>query len=631
MFIDNLIYKYIMHIAQTLKVLLLILVTHLSLVTSAVSQPSNPLPSHLAFQFSVQPGQTANQVIAHWQIAKGYYLYKDQFHVQIISPPQASLGIIHLPPAKTFEDQNLGKLKVYGNELKITIPWSNPGQEAIQLLVQFQGCAQWGFCYPPKRFKVSIPQKMTDQNITITPVTAISPLNNSHLPKALLQSPPLSEQQQATQALASHNIFMAMALFFGFGLLLAFTPCVLPMVPILSGIIVGHGKQLTTSKALGLSIAYVLGMALTFAIAGVIAGLAGSHLQSVMQAPAVLIVFSLFFVAMALSLFGFYDIQLPASWQQRIHHLSQKQQGGTYLGVVIMGVLSTLIVSPCITPPLVGALAYIGNTGNAVFGGTALFFMGLGMGLPLIIIGASLGKLLPKAGQWMNTVKNIFGVIMLGVALWMLERILPEALSLFLWACLLIISAVYMGAFSKTPKEGWGKLCKGAGIIAAVYGIVLMIGAAMGSQHPFQPLQGLSTHSAHNQSTGEPSVPQAMFTPVKTVAEVKHYLAQTKNSMVILDFYADWCISCKDMEVDIFENPKVLAQLKNVTLLRADISHSDLDDELLKAHFNVIAPPTLIFFNNKGQELRQLRVVGEISADEFLQKLNYVTPLSQNK
>jgi thiol:disulfide interchange protein DsbD len=437
---------------------------------------------------------------------------------------------------------------------------------------------------------------------------------------------PISEQDQIAARLAKVGLFGALALFFGLGLLLAFTPCVFPMIPILSGIIAGQGKDITTRQAFMLSLAYVLAMALTYAIVGVIAGLFGANLQAAFQTPWVLTLFAGIFVALALSMFGFYELQLPSALQTRLTELSNQQQGGTLIGAAIMGLLSALIVGPCVAPPLMGALIFIGKTGDAILGFFALLGLGLGMGAPLLLIGTSAGKLLPRAGAWMDAIKAVFGVLLLAVAVLLLERILPTAIALLLWGLLLIGSAVYLGALEPlpTPTNGWRKLWKGLGVALLIYGALMLAGAAAGGRDTLQPLRGLVTGRV---GAGSPA--HLEFKRIKSVADLERELAAAKaqGKPVMLDFYADWCVSCKEMERDTFLAPEVQAAMGRFVLLQADVTANDAEDKaLMQERFGLHGPPAMLFFDATGTERRGYRLVGFVPADEFSAHLRQIAP-----
>jgi len=432
----------------------------------------------------------------------------------------------------------------------------------------------------------------------------------------------VSEQDEITNALRSGNTLLTLAIFFGAGLLLAFTPCVFPMIPILSGIIVGQGKNITTRKAFYLSLVYVLAMAMTYTIVGILVGLSGENIQAWFQNPWIIGSFAIIFVALSFSMFGFYELQMPASIQGKLTSMSNSQQGGNIIGVAIMGFLSALIVGPCVTAPLVGALIYIAETGDAVLGGMALFSLSMGMGAPLLVIGASAGKFLPKAGAWMDAVKAVFGVLLLGLAIWLLERVSPAGFTMSLWAGLIIVSAIYMGAIDglKEGSSGWKKLWKGLGVLLLIYGIIILLGLASGNRNVFQPLKGLNVSSGS--FSGEAAQAEHLsFIQIKGVDGFNAELNKAKaaGKTVMLDFYADWCVSCKEMEALTFADPAVKKALEGVVLLQADVTPNDDKDTELYKHFGIIGPPSIMFFGADGIERKNYRIVGYKAADEFSQ------------
>ncbi len=555
-----------------------------------------------------------NTIVARWDITPGHYLYKDKFNFSLEDADGITLGQPQLPKGEEKDDEFFGLIEVYHHPIDVTLPLLRENLDATEVTLQlkFQGCADIGICYPPqkKSLTIALPAGLaagsTDSAGTadaVTPTTVSRP------------AAPLSEQDSLAASLATGNTFTTIALFFGMGLLLAFTPCVFPMIPILSSIIVGQGEGLTTRKAFTLSLVYVLAMALTYTVAGVIAGLFGANLQAAFQNPWILSSFAAVFVVLSFSMFGFFELQLPSSLQSKLTEVSNKQQGGTLAGVAIMGLLSALIVGPCVAPPLMGALIYIGQTGDAVLGGLALFALSLGMGAPLLAIGVSAGKFLPRAGGWMDAVKAVFGVLLLAVAIWMLERILPATITLLLWALLAIISAVYMGAIDaiKEGASGWYKLWKGLGLVLLIYGGLMLIGLAGGSTDPLQPLKGLAV------SAGSAEQQHLQFKKIKTVADLEREIkaASAAGKTVMLDFYADWCVSCKEFDKYVFSNPQVLATLSNTVSLQADVTANDEADQALLKKFGLIGPPGIIFYNLAGDELVDFRVVGYMEASDF--------------
>lgn len=553
---------------------------------------------------------TGNTIRAHWDILDGYYLYRDKFVFTLEDADGVSIGKITLPPGETKVDESFGEMVVYHNEVDILIPLNRTQLDPtpITLVAKYQGCAEKGFCYAPQRqsMPLSLPKGEATAAALPTPGDASG-----------AETGMVSEQDRIAGSLASGNFPLTVITFFGFGLLLAFTPCVFPMIPILSSIIVGQGDTITTRKAFTMSLVYVLAMAMTYTIAGVIAGLFGENLQAAFQNTWILATFSAVFVALALSMFGFYDLQMPTVLQSKLTDISNRQKGGSLTGVAIMGFLSALIVGPCVAAPLAGALIYIGQTGDAMLGGLALFALSLGMGAPLLAIGTSAGKLLPKAGIWMDIIKAVFGVMMLAVAIWMIERIAPAAVSMSLWAGLLIVSAIYMGAIDPlgdTPS-GWRKLWKGIGMVMLVYGALILIGVASGGKDVLQPLEGLSLGS----SAGGVPHEELEFRQIKGLTGLDRELLAAGNAgkMVMLDFYADWCVSCKEMEKYTFSDPGVVATLKSVVLLQADVTNNDDIDKALLSKFGIPGPPSILFFDRNGHEKRGFRLVGFLGPEKF--------------
>lgn len=567
------------------------------------------LPAGQAFQFFAEV-KDADTLALSWRIAEGYYLYREKFKFELLDSPGVRLGNIDPPHGQPMEDEAFGHVEVFHEQVAFNLPLlrDQPGAVTLRLQAGFQGCAERGVCYPPMQQTITLELPAT----TATPGRAT--------PAAV--TTPTSEQDRIAQTLKGGSWWLIIATFLGFGLLVAFTPCCFPMIPILSGIIVGHGHHITTYRAFVLSLVYVLSSALTYTLFGVLAGLFGANLQTLFQQPWVLVLFALMFVALALSMFGFYELQLPSAIQSRLDRLSRRQKSGSFVGVAVMGFLSTLVIGPCVAAPLAGALIYIGQTGDALLGGVALFSMGFGAGLPLLAIGTSAGKLLPRAGHWMHATKAVFGVGLLAVAVWLLERVLPSALSMTAWALLLIIPAVFMGALDHlTPDaSGWRRLWKGVGLVMLTYGILLLIGVAADSRDPLQPLRALHPTNAQAQSA-EPAAP--LFQTVRSPAELEQKLAAAHHQgrTVLLDFYADWCISCKEMERYTFADPRVRDALRNVVLLKADISANSEDDAALLKRYQLIGPPATLFFGTDGQEKPAYRVIGFMDAEHFLHHL----------
>lgn len=563
------------------------------------------LPPEQAFQFfaEVKDPQTLHVT---WLIADGYYLYKNKLALNLDAKTQSRLSALPLPKGEEHLDEEFGQVEIYRHELSLDVPLirQSLSEEIVELTAKFQGCADRGVCYPPMTSKVALTLPLAQ---TLKPIAEPAP------------APALSEQDRIVDALKQDSLALTLLSFFGFGLLLSFTPCVFPMIPILSGIIVGHGHQVGTRKAFLLSASFVLASALMYTAFGILAALFGSNLQAVFQEPWVIASFAGVFVLLSLSMFGFYDLQLPAALQSRLHHSSEKHRDGSYWGAGIMGALSSLIVGPCVAAPLAAALIYIGQTGDVVLGGSALFVMGLGMGMPLLLVGASAGKLLPKAGAWMNATKAVFGVIMLAVAVWMLSRILPPSVTMLLTAMLLIIPAVYLDAIEPLPQaaSGWKKLWKGVGLVMLVFGVMQLIGLSAGNTNPLRPLAGLAVAGQAQSEAG------LSFKRIKNVAELDAVLrqAQINRQWVMLDFYADWCVSCKEMEAYTFSDAKVQRQLQDFVLIQADVTENNEEDQALLKRFHLVGPPGIIFFDPEGRERSGQRVIGYQDAETFLRGL----------
>lgn len=575
-----------------------------------------------AFQVRAQTSD-GERLQVQWTIAEGTYLYQDKVKLTL-DGTDVQLGDYTLPPPDIKKDSikpdgSIGDVPVYHDAIDLDIPLLRTSQSAakIKLTAHYQGCADRGICYPPQTttFDFDLPPLDSATKVVAAAATAAPQTPSQTTP------PPQSEHDQIAGMLADSSYAVVIASFFGIGLLLAFTPCVFPMIPILSGIIAGHGHRITTHKAFMLSLVYVLAMAVTYTIAGILVGLFSVNLATTLQQPGWLIAFAAIFVLLALSMFGFYELQLPASLQSKLTEISNRQKGGNYTGVAIMGLLSALIVGPCLAPPLAGALIFISQTGDAVLGGSALFAMGMGMGVPLLLIGASAGKLLPRAGAWMDAIKAVFGVLLLGVALTMLERLVPTYVPymviMLAWGLLLIGAGIYMGALEPLRSEsvGWHRLWKGFGLASVIYGATFLIGAALGGKDTIQPLRGVLTGAAVSAGQAE----HATFKPIKTVAELNAELGSAKlaGKPVMLDFYADWCVYCKQMERDTFPDPRVVQAMGGMVLLQADVTRQDEADKALQDHIGIPAPPAMIFWGADGAERKHLRLLGYMGPDEF--------------
>jgi len=554
----------------------------------------------------------------NWEIADDYYLYQERFKFKaqkpgvIIGVPQFSIK------GKEKEDPYFGKVHIFKHQLEILLPIELPeGDSDAEIKVSYQGCADAGLCYPPKH-----------QYVMYTP-------NSSAPPKTVETSTyPLSTDSNASNYdledadgifnfLQSSNLTMIIGIFFLLGLGLTFTPCVFPMIPIITSIIAGQ-KTPTIPKSLALSVTYVLGMAVTYASAGVITGMLGAsaNIQAALQDPYLLTVFAIIFILLALAMFGLYELQLPAFIRDRLNTKSQKLHGGHIISVFFIGALSALIVSPCVSAPLAGALLYISSTADAVIGGASLFALGLGMGVPLILISVGGGKFLPKAGAWMDKVKAVFGVMLVAVAIWLISRVIPAEVSLGLWAILLGLTATQMGAFD-AAEAGWQRISKGLGILFALYAAMLTIGAFTGANDPLKPLEMISNSKANTNQQMSLQSNKVKFEIIHDLEGLNQHIriAQEKGLPMVVDFYADWCISCKVMESQVFPLPEIRSKLNQFHLVKADITENSSKNQALLNHFGLFGPPSILLFDKTGKERADLRIVGEIHKEGFEKRL----------
>jgi thiol:disulfide interchange protein DsbD len=560
------------------------------------------LPPEQAFRPSASAldGQT---VEVRFDIADGYYLYRDKFRFAV-EPDTLRLGTPALPPGKEKMDDTFGQVEVYYREVAIRLPVerNSSGNLPLVLHVTSQGCADLGVCYPPLKQTLSVE------------------LFDSPDPSAVPAAPAAGNDESGRIAamLANASSWWVAISFFGFGLLLSLTPCTFPMIPILSGIIVGAGRDgqpVSRGRAFALSLAYVFGMALTHAVAGVAAGLTGTLISAALQNAWVLGGMALIFVVLALSMFGLFELQMPSFLQSRISEESAQLRGGHLPAVALMGALSSLVVGPCVAAPLAGALLYIGGTGDALLGGLALFCLALGMGVPLLAVGLSAGSLLPKAGPWMAAINKVFGVVLLASALWIVSPLIPVVAQMLAWALLLIVPAIYLHALDPLPPQahGWQRFGKAVGVVMLLTGAAMLVGVLSGARDPLQPLARIGM-------AGGSEVRPLPFERVRSLAELDARIGSAGRP-VMLDFYADWCVSCKEMERFTFADPRVRARLSGWLLLQADVTANSAEDKALLAHFKLFGPPGIVFFDPSGHEVPGVRVVGFQSADEFLSSL----------
>jgi len=577
-------------------------------------QPSF-LPPDQAFGLQLDVAD-ARSLIAHFSVTPSYYLYKSK--ISFSSQDGAvKVKTVNLPAGEMKYDANFGNQEVFHRsfQAEIILNRLTDAATAVTLNASYQGCSEQGLCYPPinKVIKINLPAVTAGLPVMTPPETVIP----APIQPALAISP-VSENSKIARLLNSGNFWLIVSFFFDAGLLLAFTPCVFPMIPILSGIIVGRGHKITKMHAFSLSLAYVLGMAITYAAAGVVAGFSGSLISNALQTPWVLGSFAAVFVLLSLSMFGFYELQLPGALQSKFADTSNRLHGGHLGGVFVMGALSAIIMGPCVAAPLAGALLYIGQTHDAALGGAALFALALGMGAPLLLIGTSAGTLLPKAGAWMEAIKRFFGVLLLALAIWIIQPLLPISVQMLLWAALLLFSGVYLRALDALPQNANGrhKLLKGIGVLALLLGIAYLIGALSGGRDILRPLGNIG----HATTPGS----ALQFSRVKDLAELDQQLSQARGQIVMLDFYADWCVACKEMERYTFADPGVQARLKPALLLQADVTANSEADKALLKRYALFGPPATLFFNAQKQEISDLRLVGYQDAKQFLQTLQSV-------
>lgn len=558
--------------------------------------------------FTLNFYQNNNQLEVTFDIEDGYYLYRHQFK---FTPENAEIAEVVLPQGIEHEDEFFGVQQIFTEQLKFTIDLTQVSDNA-SLSIRYQGCAKKGLCYPPTSNTIELSKISESANAAV--LSAISSGNSE--PAQLAKTAEVSEQNQLADMLKQDSLMLTLVAFFVGGLLLSFTPCVFPMYPILTGIIVGAGDNLTTKKAFTLSFFYVQGMAVTYTILGVVVALAGAQFQAMFQHPAVLIGLSILFIFLALSMFGVFNLALPSSWQNKLNNLSNKQKGGSITGVLTMGVISGLVASPCTTAPLTGALIYISQTGDVVLGASALYALSLGMGLPLLVLGSSGGKILPKAGNWMNIIKNIFGLLLLAVPVFLLDRIIPAEATQVLWALLILATATYFYVVNQdSNKNFW------FGTRSLVIFVMLFFGANQLYQTVFPTPQ--ATVASANLDTEKHN----QFVFVSNLTELQETVKQANQDgkTVMVDLYADWCIACKEFEHYTFPEPQVQKALANSVLVQIDLTDFSSTTSLeIAEHYDVFGLPSILFFDLNGNELSTNRVTGFMGADDFAAHINKI-------
>ncbi|MDN5053101.1 protein-disulfide reductase DsbD [Aliarcobacter butzleri] len=525
-----------------------------------------------------------------FELGKDIYLYHDKLQINILKPQKIEITKeLNIPKPVNYEE-----FIVHFDDLNLTIPYnllkSKVDSKEFEIELKFQGCSKAGLCYAP----------MSQKQILVL---------NTNIQDEV--STNINETDSIANKLKEKNLLLVLLTFFGFGLLLSLTPCVFPMIPILSSIIVGASKNetMTARRGFFLSLVYVLSMSVAYTIAGVIAGIFGANLQVALQNPYVLVIFALIFVALAFSMFGYFEIRLPQAIQNRVNKTTDGKEKQGILGIAIMGFLSALIVGPCVAPPLAGALVYIGQTGDAILGGLALFVMSLGMGVPLLLIGLGAGKFMPKPGGWMESITKIFGIVMLGVAIWLLDRVLDASIIIYLWALLLLGSAIYLKIYQHI-------LTQLITVVIFILGVILFVGAISGATNPLNPLEKF-TSSKMTQISDE----KLIFKKVKNIQELELAI-KNSNKPVMLDFWASWCVSCKELEEITFQDEQVINKLQEFTLLKADVTENNDEDKALQKKFGVVGPPALIFWDKDKNEIQASRIIGYKNPKDFLEIVN---------
>jgi thiol:disulfide interchange protein DsbD len=557
------------------------------------------LPPEVAFRVAARM-EAPDRVRLSWAIAPGYYLYRSRLKFAT-SSPGLSLAAAELPDGDTKSDEYFGKQVVYHMELiaHLGVKRAAGAGHLLDLAVTYQGCAEAGLCYPP----ITRPFKLD--------LDSAAALTSGATPGGGTGARPfVSEQDKLADAIRGGSLFTMLALFFAAGLVVAFTGCVLPTVPILSSIIVGQGSEVTTLRSFALSLTYVLGMALTYTVAGALTAASGLQVQAMFQQTWIVVLFAMLIVAMAASMFGAFAVQMPAFIQSRVADLSNRQRGGTFGGVAVMGMLSALIITACVAPAMIAALTVISQSGNVFRGASALFAMSMGMGFPLLLIGTSAGRLLPRAGAWMDDVKRLGGCLMLGVAAWIFARLLNDTQALLLYSVPVVAAVIVLWRFAVRGTAL--KVMRFAALASALYAVALVVGFAQGANSPLHPLAGRAAQGASPE-----------FQRVRTLAELDRAVgaASAAGRAVMLDFYADWCVSCKEMERDTFNDPQVRAAMARMTLLRADVTANDENDRALLQRFGIFGPPTIAFYGVDGTERSRYRVVGYMKSPAFLDVL----------
>ena len=560
--------------------------------------------------FKVDFIKNENSLNIKIELGEGIYLYDDKLQVNITKPNKIELlKDLKLPKPVPYDG-----FIVHFDDLNIEIPYSllklKLDSNKYEIEFKFQGCSKAGLCYAPMSEKQIISFEENAKEESITSIKEDIKQKDELSSSLKQEAENLSETDNIAASLKDSSTLIVLATFFGFGLLLAFTPCVFPMIPILSSIIVkaSQNESMSAKKGFLMSFVYVLAMSFAYSLAGIIAGIFGANLQASLQNPYVLVVFAFVFMALAFSMFGYFEIRLPASLQTKINKTADGKEKQGMLGIAIMGFLSALIVGPCVAPPLAGALVYIGQTGDALLGGLALFVMSLGMGVPLLLIGLGAGKFMPKPGGWMEGVTKIFGIIMLGVAIWLLDRVINPTVTMYLWAFLFISFGVYLKIYTHIIVKSISK-------VLTILGAILLVGAVSGATNPLKPLDKFTSKVSLSKQD------ELKFIKIQNIAQLEDAILKSSKP-VILDFWATWCVSCKELDEITFKNDEVIKRLQNFTLLKVDVTQNSEEDKAIQKKFGVVGPPALIFWDENKQEVKSAKIVGYKNPKEFLEILD---------
>ncbi len=580
--------------------------------------------------FKVEATQDNKKVTVNIKLGDQIYLYHDKLKFTVTKPKELLINeFIKIPKAVKYKDD----MAIKDSEFDVIIPLSlikeKIGDGPFTLRVNYQGCSEKGLCYQPLKksfnFNTSKAKTVSWKNESESEKKAV--VDSTEKETDTDRAENLSEEDQIVQTLKSSSFFTIVAIFFGFGLLLSLTPCIYPMIPILSSIITSESKnsnkEMSGKRGFLLSLVYVLSMSVAYAIAGIIAGIFGANLQTAMQNPWIISIFALIFVALAFSMFGYYELKIPEKLQSWINRVSDRAKGdGGIAGVAIMGFLSALIVGPCVAPALAGAITYIGQTGDAILGGIALFVMSIGMGIPLLAIGAGAGTFMPKPGGWMTTVSQIFGAIMIAIAIWLLSRVIPGGVTLFLWGLFFISCGIYMGAFDKSIEgtKKIMKMIKAFAITSIIVGTIMFIGAFSGASDPLKPFVKFTDNRVSASVIGSKNI---SFKKVKTLKELEIEV-QNSDKPVMIDFWAKWCVACKELEEITFTDPSVREYMSRFKLLKVDVTDGTDDDKEILKRFAIIGPPTIIFFDKDANELKDSKIIGFKPPLEFIKTLKSV-------